>query len=269
MDANSGHVRVKICGIRSVGVALACASAGTDFLGYNFAPVSRRRIDPAIASRAIEALKAERSALQSRAMGWGGAASEATLDHGQSTVNPSTPYAVGIFVNQTAREIDDIARECGLDIVQLSGTETPEECASIAETTGLPIIKAVRLASASDHEPISSFGSLPSLFALLADTPGTWGGTGEPWDYASVRSLALASRPHLFLAGGLTPETVGEAIHHACPWGVDVASGVETNGMTDTARVHSFIKSVRTSLLVPGPSREAHCNQGRLGGGKA
>ena len=249
--ANPDHIRVKICGIRSVDVALACARAGADFLGYNFAPVSRRRTDPATASRAIEALKAG---------GPRGLAREAALDHLQTTSHTpdaSTPIAVGIFVNQSAREIDDIAHECGLDIVQLSGTETPEECEAIAATTGLPLIKAVRLTSVSDHEPINAYGSLPNLFALLADTPGTWGGTGEPWDYATVRSLATTSTRHLFLAGGLNPETVAEAIHHARPWGVDVASGVETNGVTDPARVQSFIKSVRTRLLAPVASGEA------------
>ena len=249
--ANPDHIRVKICGIRSVDVALACAGAGADFLGFNFAPVSRRRTDPATASRAIEALKAG---------GPRGSARETALDHLQTTSHTphaSTPFAVGIFVNQSAREIDDIAHECGLDIVQLSGTETPEECEAIAATTGLPLIKAVRLTSASDHEPINAYGSLPNLFALLADTPGTWGGTGEPWDYATVRTLATTSTRHLFLAGGLNPETVAEAIHHARPWGVDVASGVETNGVTDPARVQSFIKSVRTRLLAPEASGEA------------
>lgn len=249
--ANPDHIRVKICGIRSVDVALACAGAGAEFLGFNFAPVSRRRTDPATASRAIEALNAD---------GPRGLAREASLDHLQATSHTphaSTPIAVGIFVNQSAREIDDIARECGLDIVQLSGTETPEECEAIAATTGLPLIKAVRLTSASDHGPVNAYGSLPNLFALLADTPGTWGGTGEPWDYATVRTLATTSTQHLFLAGGLTPETVAEAIHHARPWGVDVASGVETNGVTDPARVQSFIKSVRTRLLAPVASGEA------------
>ena len=252
--ANPDHIRVKICGIRSVDVAVACAGAGADFLGFNFAPVSRRRTDPATASRAIEALKA------GGPRGPRGLARETALDHLQTTSHTphaSTPFAVGIFVNQSAREIDDIAHECGLDIVQLSGTETPEECEAIAATTGLPLIKAVRLTSASDHEPINAYGSLPNLFALLADTPGTWGGTGEPWDYATVRTLATTSTRHLFLAGGLTPETVAEAIHHARPWGVDVASGVETNGVTDPARVQSFIKSVRTRLLAPVASGEA------------
>lgn len=244
------HMRVKICGIRTVDVAVACAGAGADFLGYNFAPISRRRTDTATASRAIEALKAGVAR---------GLASEAALAQGQ-WAGPDgivSPAAVGIFVNQTAREIDDIARECGLDIVQLSGTETPDECAAIGAITGLPIIKAVRLTSASEHEPINSYESVPNLFAFLADTPGTWGGTGEPWDYATVRNLAARTRPHLFVAGGLTPETVAQAIDHARPWGVDVASGVETNGMTDTARVQSFIRNVRTVLLAPITSGEA------------
>ena len=187
-------------------------------------------------------------------------APEALPDHLQPTGHrpqSSSPFAVGIFVNQSAREIDDIARECGLDIVQLSGTETPEECEDIADATGLPLIKAVRLTSASDHDLINAYGSLPNLFALLADTPGTWGGTGAPWDYATVRSLATTSTRRLFLAGGLTPETVADAVHRACPWGVDVASGVETNGVTDPARVQSFIKSVRTRPIAPVASGEA------------
>ena len=163
--ANPDHIRIKICGIRSVDVALACAGAGADFLGFNFAPVSRRRTDPATASRAIEALKTGGPRL----------AREAALDHLQATSHTphsSTPFAVGIFVNQSAREIDDIARECGLDIVQLSGTETPEECEAIAATTRLPLIKVVRLTSASDHEPINAYGSLPNLFALTRHMGG-------------------------------------------------------------------------------------------------
>ena len=91
--ANPDHIRVKICGIRSVDVALACAGAGADFLGYNFAPVSRRRTDPSTASRAIEALKAGGVRL----------AHEAALDQLQATSHTphaSTPFAVGIFVTQ-------------------------------------------------------------------------------------------------------------------------------------------------------------------------
>ena len=257
--ATAVHVRVKICGIRSVDVALSCACAGADFLGYNFAPISRRRTDTDTASRAIDAIKAD-TALGSASESspnqgqWGGLTPLSRRNGGGGgglIAHASTPCAVGIFVNQSVREIDDISRECGLDIVQLSGNETPDECAAIGETTGLPVIKAVRLTSASDHTPVNSYLSVPNLFAFLADTPGTWGGTGEPWDYATVRTLASRSRPHLFVAGGLTPETVALAIHHARPWGVDVASGVETNGMTDPARVLSFITSVRNSLPSP------------------
>ena len=211
---------VKICGVRSSEAATAAAQAGADLLGFNFAPVSRRVVDRAAARAAIEA---------SRAPG--------------GTAQP--PRMVGVFVNQPLSEVAGIAREVGLDFVQLSGHESTDYCRAVVDRTGLPAIKAVRLAggaTAGEAEALTRDG-LVSI--LLADAPvsGSFGGSGQAWSWEDA--ALLTARFTVLLAGGLTPENVAEAARQSGPWGVDVASGVETDGQTDPLKVKSFIQRVR------------------------
>lgn len=208
-------MKVKICGIRSVEAALAASRAGADFLGLNFAPVSRRRVEPGVARRAIEACRQV----------------------------AGTPQMAGVFVNQPVHEIAEIARELRLDYVQLSGDEDADFCADVAVRTQRRVIKAVRLAEPGASERLDVLGNRAAILLADATVPGTYGGSGQPWQWQDAQ--ALAARYDVLLAGGLTPTNVAAAIAAAKPWGVDVASGVETDGQTDPEKVRAFIKQVR------------------------
>jgi phosphoribosylanthranilate isomerase len=211
---------VKICGIRSRDTARAAAEAGADLLGFNFAPVSRRLVDADVAREAVQ---------MCRALGNG--------------VHP--PRMAGIFVNQPLSELARLARDVGLDFIQLSGHETADYCRAVLDTTGLPVIKAVRLSGETGVGEAERFIGDGLVTVLLADAPlaGSFGGSGQTWTWQDA--AGLAARFTVLLAGGLTAENVDEATRQTHPWGVDVASGVETHGQTDPHKVRTFIQRVR------------------------
>lgn len=215
--ASDSRLRVKICGIRTVEAAQAATTAGADLLGFNFAPISRRKVDVETAREAVEAIRAQ------------------------------SPLSAGIFVNQPVDEVARIARVVGLDYVQLSGSEDAAYCRQVAEASGRPIIKAIRLADPAEAEQLDTFQAEPAVHVLLADAAakGSWGGSGETWDWRLA--VNVASRFPVLLAGGLTPENVSHAIAAVRPWGVDVASGVEANGHTDPEKVRAFIERAKES----------------------
>jgi phosphoribosylanthranilate isomerase len=153
------------------------------------------------------------------------------------------PAAAGIFVNQPLEEVARIARQAALDYIQLSGEEDLAYCAGVGTATGLPIVKAVRVARPEDESRACAYAENVALLLADAAVAGSWGGAGQAWDWAAV--AGLAGRYPLLLAGGLNPENVGRAIAAVRPRGVDVASGVETNGRTDPSRVEAFIQQVR------------------------
>lgn len=213
---------IKICGIRTIEHARAAAEMGTDMLGFVFAP-SRRQITPEQAKMIISAVRQH------------------------ETVQRVT--MVGLFVNEQPDQINSVVKSCGLDVVQLSGDETPEQAAAIC----CPVIKSLRLddtdqehawldAVSVRHSPVH-FAACPLI--VDAHVPGAYGGTGvlADWQRASI----LARTQRLMLAGGLTPENVAAAVRQVCPWGVDVSSGVERDGQKDVSRIDAFIRAVRVS----------------------
>lgn len=231
--ADAGLV-VKICGLRSVAAAVAAVEAGADLLGFNFAPVSKRRVSPDVAREAIARCRALRSA------------AEPAGQTGNHVLLSRRPAMIGVFVNQDVPQIREVSRHCQLDAVQLSGDESATYCRAVGAETGLPVIKAVRLGQqsaieAGGDEAFAAYTDAGGVAALLVDTPGTgtWGGTGQGWEWA--RAAPLARRVPLLLAGGLTTENVGDAVAAVWPWGVDVASGVESAGETDALKVAAFI----------------------------
>ncbi len=225
-------VRVKICGLRSVEAALAAARAGADLLGFNFAPVSRRRVDPAIAREAAEALADKAPA---------GEAAPGAQPRGPR------PALVGIFVNQPLEQVAGLVERCALDYVQLSGDEDAAYCRAVSAVAGARVIKAVRLASQSE-EQVARLVEESGVALVLADAAvaGLWGGSGQAWDWRAA--AGLAARYPLLLAGGLHAGNVGAAIAAVRPFGVDVASGVETGGVTDPQKVRDFIQSAKGAI---------------------
>jgi indole-3-glycerol phosphate synthase/phosphoribosylanthranilate isomerase/anthranilate synthase/indole-3-glycerol phosphate synthase/phosphoribosylanthranilate isomerase len=149
------------------------------------------------------------------------------------------PLAVGVFVNEAPETIAEYAECAGLNVVQLSGDESPDDCARVASFTGLPVLKALRLRSARDLILLDDYALAGAT--LLLDTPkdGAFGGTGETGDWALAREAAR--HWPTILSGGLTPENVAAAIAAVRPRGVDVSSGVETNKAKDLDKITRFI----------------------------
>jgi phosphoribosylanthranilate isomerase len=201
-------VFVKICGITSLDDALACCDAGADALGFNFWPQSKRHIT------------VERAATIARRV-------------------PPNVRTVGVFVNPTAEDVDRAFASGAIDLAQLHGDETPEFCGRFAGR----YIKAMRLRDAASLETLAQYPC--DLVLVDADTPG-YGGSGQRADVALAAEAAAARR--VILAGGLTPDNVGEAIAAVRPYGVDVAGGVEREpGVKDWLKVAAFVKEAKTS----------------------
>jgi phosphoribosylanthranilate isomerase len=156
------------------------------------------------------------------------------------------PKVVGVFVNESVAEMNRLADIVGLDFIQLSGDEPVE----IQDDLRRPVIRALRLpigitpAEAYEQAEIYLECAVPAR-ALLLDThvSGSYGGNGIPGDWNVAR--ALAERYPVLLAGGLRPETVDEAIRTVRPFGVDVSSGVETDGVKDVSKFKQFIAEAR------------------------
>lgn len=213
--AGAGHVRVKICGVRSPEVAREAAQAGADFLGLNFAPVSRRRVSAQVAREAIESC---RTGLRA-------------------------PQMAGVFVNQEIDEVAEIARDLRLEWVQLSGDEDVDYCRRVAQESGARVMKAVRLEQAAERARLEAFQPVVDLFLADTASQGSYGGSGKTWDWDGAKGVFASFRT--LLAGGLSPQNVEQAIVAVRPWGVDVASGVETGGETDAEKVRAFIERAK------------------------
>lgn len=148
---------------------------------------------------------------------------------------------VGVFVNAPLSEIREIAKRCRLDYIQLSGDESPEYCRQV----GLPVMKTVKV---PPNGVVPAMDEYPAEWLLL-DTyiPGSYGGTGQTFDWRQAgAAIAKFTKPAL-VAGGLTPENVGDAVRQAGPQGVDVSGGVETNGQKDLEKIIRFIQSARAA----------------------
>lgn len=151
---------------------------------------------------------------------------------------PAGLPAVGVFRHEAAAAAVALAREAGLEWVQLHGERTPEDVRTV-HAAGLKLIRAIRMASSP--ESFADWGE--DLLLIDAAVPGS----GEAWDYASVRALRLEGRRWL-LAGGLDPDNVAEAATAAGAWGVDVSSGVEqSRGVKDLDKIAAFVKTAKGS----------------------
>jgi phosphoribosylanthranilate isomerase len=212
--------RIKICGLSEIQHALAAAKAGADFLGLVFAS-SRRQVSIEKALPIVKEVHA---------------------------LNPHL-VVVGVFANSTADEVNRTADYCNLDWIQLSGNETWDYCQQIER----PIIKTVHVSSAKTVEGIVSeiamgYRLLPRHdFVCLVDSKvgDAYGGTGQAFDWKLAKEVS--ARFSVIIAGGLTPANVSQLLEEVRPWGVDVSTGVESNGQKDTAKIKKFIQAVRTA----------------------
>src|SRR5687768_15203706 len=202
--------RVKVCGVTSLEDALAALDAGADLLGFNFYARSPRYVTPAEARRVVERL-------------------------------PEGAECVGVFVNEpTPETVERAAREAGVGAVQLHGDETPEFCRALR---GLTTIKALRVGPDYNVEAAASCAA--DAVPLDAYVAGEWGGTGHTFDWSLARRRREAV-PRLFLAGGLRPDNVADAVAAVRPFAVDVCSGVETSpGRKSPRLMRLFVEKVR------------------------
>jgi len=159
---------------------------------------------------------------------------------------------VGVFVNQSLDEVASLADVIGLTVVQLHGDEGPSYANEVARRTGAKVIKAQPVRLASDVVAVQAFHT--DFHLLDTHRAGVRGGTGETFEW-SMLSRRRSEVP-LILAGGLTPDNVVAAIEAVDPWGVDVASGVESApGIKDHEKMKAFAEAVRsTAPLVPTPT---------------
>ncbi|MGG0844325.1 phosphoribosylanthranilate isomerase [Peribacillus simplex] len=149
---------------------------------------------------------------------------------------PGHVKKVGVFANQTEQEVIKSAEIAGLDYIQLHGNES----ASFARRMTLPVIKAFAIESEKDLENLHEY---PADY-LLVDLPKGSSGKGLTLDWEMIRKADLPWEK-VILAGGLTPENVGKAISAVSPFAVDVASGVETNGLKDDVKIKAFINEAK------------------------
>ena len=219
---------IKICGLREPAHALAAAEAGADFIGLVFAE-SRRRVSFDQARAITRALG---EPLLAGRQGRGAAHIEALLQR-------KRPLVVGVLADADAETVNRTAEAAGLDLVQLSGDEPWDLCGQLS----LPILKAVRVRDGTSVEEIIAALRPGAVPLLDTDVEGALGGTGRPFDWSVA--AAVARRFPIVLAGGLTPDNVGEAVRRVRPWAVDVSTGVETEGAKDVVKICAFIAMVR------------------------
>jgi phosphoribosylanthranilate isomerase len=202
--------QVKICGLTSVADALAAAAAGADMIGLMFYDQSPRHITLA---KAVEI---------SRAL-------------------PPFVLRVGVFVNPPEALVTRAIAECGLSLLQFHGDEESDFCTQF----GLMSMKAIRVRDAESLNQLEHFHT--DAFLLDANSPSGLGGTGEKFNWDLAVAAQKFGKP-IFLAGGLTPENVGDAVKQVRPFAVDVSSGVESApGKKDAAKVRAFIAAVRAA----------------------
>lgn len=195
-------VQVKICGLMNKEAIQTAADAGTDFIGFVFAKSKR----------------------------------EVTIEQAKQLASyvPAHVKKVGVFVNEERAVIEEIVQTVGLDYVQLHGDETPD----FVNQLPYPVIKAFQVRSEKDLEQLESYNC---DYYLLDSPAGKYrGGNGETFDWNLAKSFDFLDKK-VILAGGLTPENVAQAVQEVVPAGVDVSSGVETDGEKDLAKIKEFI----------------------------
>lgn len=212
---------VKICSLRCPEDGLVASEVGADFAGLIFAQ-ARRQVTVEQAAEIVEAVRSRPD---------------------------NTTRLIGVFVDEDPARINEIADRLELDYVQLNGSEPAAQFVAIER----PIIKALRLPAGTTYDDAQVLAerylsALDPVSALLIDAhvPGAFGGTGRTGDW--TLAARLAARYPVILAGGLNPENVGSAIATVRPLGVDVSSGVETNGMKDHDKIRAFVNATREAF---------------------
>jgi len=203
------HLRVKVCGITCLDDALSAVESGADAIGLIFVEGTPRYVTPAVAAAIVAEL-------------------------------PPFICPVGVFWDHPPAHVATIVAECGLGAVQLHGVEPPD----VVAAAPVPVLKSIKVRDAQDLAQLDRYK--PAAFLL--DSPARWSEGEARAPIAWTLAREATARGRVILAGGLTPETVSEAVRVARPWGVDVNSGVEAApGRKDPAKVERFIRAARAA----------------------
>ncbi|MFC1478231.1 phosphoribosylanthranilate isomerase [Candidatus Margulisiibacteriota bacterium] len=184
-------IKIKICGITNLEDALLACELGADAIGFIFAP-SPRQVN-------LETVR------------------------GITSQIPPFVTRVGVFVNEPAELINETARNCGLDAVQLHGDESPEYCKSIKRR----VIKVLRIKEGSDLDVIKLYEDHVSAFLFDTYSPDQYGGTGKTFNWDILKDVET-SKPYI-VSGGITPDNVSSLLGSVDPYGIDIGSGVESS----------------------------------------
>ncbi len=213
--------RVKICGLRDAANALVAADAGADYLGFVFVEGVRRQLQPDEGQWITEGYLGGRRGV------------------------PNGPQMVGLFRNQSIDWVRHVAERCHLHIAQLCGDEDP----SYADELIVPVLKQIRVregeTAAEVRSRVEPWIDAGYMAVLDAYDPATPGGAGNTFDWSAAEGVV--EREGVLLAGGLNPENVSEAVQRLNPWGVDVSSGVETDGNKDPDKIRDFIDAAKAA----------------------
>jgi phosphoribosylanthranilate isomerase len=202
--------QVKICGMTNIDDAQVAVEAGVDMIGLIFYPPSPRYVTPAQARAIVASL-------------------------------PASVPAIGVFVNEDVETVSRIARDSGVQMVQLHGAETPELCQQLP----WPVVKTFRFTAQVQPEMMRQY--TVAAYLIEGFHADLYGGGGALADWQRVATLHQYGR--IILAGGLTPENVRDAIRVVQPYAVDVCSGVEASpGKKDWARVRAFVQGAKELL---------------------
>lgn len=201
-------IKIKICGITNLEDALLAVDLGADALGFIFYPKSPRCVAPDVAREIIAQL-------------------------------PPFVMSVGVFVDEPAAVVQDLAAQAGLDWIQVHGQESPDYCRSL----GRRVIKGFRIKDESSLKDLEPFQGAVQAFLLDTYKKGQVGGTGVTFDWRLAREAKGYGQ--IILAGGLTPDNVAQAIKIAQPQAVDTASGTEASpGKKDPEKLRAFFQAV-------------------------
>ncbi len=218
--------KVKICGVRDGDTAFVVADAGADFFGVVLVEGVRRQLSPFHAQEVVRDYR-----IRSR-------------DHRVKRLRQKVTQVVGLFRNQDARWVNTTARQVDVDYVQLNG----EEDEAYMRAMWKPIIRQVRIKSDVTRDELSdlvdhhlSHDRIVLLDRYDEQQPG---GTGKTFDWSIAEEIA--SREGVLLAGGLDTKNVQSAVNRLNPWGVDVSTGVETEGIKDHHKIRSFIETAKS-----------------------
>ena len=238
--------KIKMCGISKVETIPAIVEAKPDYMGLVFAP-SKRQVTVEQAKTLVEELHKQYEKTYGEATVPMNTDTAQDSQDSQEFVQGNSSFdkikTVGVFVNETVENLLKIAEEVKLDVIQLHGDEDESFIQTLKEQSNVEVWKAVQVRSAADAEKwLDSSADMLLFDAYHKDERG---GTGEVFDWSSLDEF---ERPFM-LAGGIDSTNVARAIRTVRPYGIDISSGIETEGVKDNEKIKAFTNIVRTIAL--------------------